>query len=115
MKPVIVAPLPKTTHNTRSYLLGRAWMAVSSGSAFVCSFVSSFDNSTHNYYQSIYLFIHSLAPAHPSIHSLINVQSGELVLDFHASIILISLYLGLSIRTRTRARARVRSWNLDRQ
>ena len=113
MKPVIVAPLPKTTHNTRSYLLGRAWMAVSSGSAFVCSV----DNSNHNYYQSIYLFTRSLAPAHPSINSLINVQSGELVLDFHASIILISLYLGLSIgiRTRIRARARVRIWNLDRQ
>jgi hypothetical protein len=66
--------------------------------------------------QFIYLFIYSLArfaPARPSIHSLINVQSGELVLDFHASIILISLYLGLSIGIR--ARARVRIWNLDRQ
>ena len=61
MKSVVAVMHPKTTHNIHSYLLGRAWMAVSSVSSFV---VRSFDNSNHNYYQSIYLFIHSF------IHSL---------------------------------------------
>ena len=75
MKSVVAVMHPKTTHNIHSYLLGRAWMAVSSVSSFV---VRSFDNSNYNYYQSIY----SYSIFH--IHS-INIQPRKLVMDFHVS------------------------------
>jgi hypothetical protein len=82
MKPAFAVMPGKTTHNTRTYLLGRGWTSVSS--LFVRSFVRSFDNSKYKYYQSIYSLAHSLAHSltHSLAHSFIHSFTRSLAHSF---------------------------------